>query len=164
MIHSVRKDWWDGGEKGRCRPHTVAISSSHHLMTVVIVFALPVSCSFLADLIAFLLLLWRLFYLSWQHITHRKHMPLATLLGLVLLKQHRMAGSFQPSCDYSATQTISVQYPPFQKRSCHNLFPAFLGGTFISMGVLNYVYFFHTSWTVFFFFLVEQFCVCLPVR
>lgn len=121
----------------RCRPHRVAISSSYHLMTVVIVFALPVSCSFLADLIAFLLLLWRLFYLSWQHITHRKHMPLATLLGLVLLKQHRMAGSFQLSCDYSTIQTISVQYQPFQKGSCHNLFPAFLGGTFISMGVLN---------------------------
>lgn len=54
MIHSsVRTDWCVNN--GCCRPHRV-----YHLMIVMIVFFLPVSCSFLADLIAFPLLLWRL--------------------------------------------------------------------------------------------------------
>lgn len=61
---------------------------------------------FLADLITLPLSLWRLLN-NRQHITHRKHVPIATLLGLVLLKQHPMAGFFQLiMITVSVTETI----------------------------------------------------------
>lgn len=73
---------------------------SYRLMTVMIVFFFP------ADLITLPLSLWRLLN-NRQHITHRKHIPIAKLLGLVLLKQHPMAGFFQLiMITVSITETI----------------------------------------------------------
>lgn len=82
-------------------------------MTVTIVFFLPVSFLFLADLIAFPLFLWRpslvnriwIFYLSWQHITHRKH-ALSNPSGAGAVKTTLNPWIISTAFSYSVTQTI----------------------------------------------------------
>lgn len=108
MINSVRMDWCinDGGERGHW-PHKVYLLDITSWLLLFSLFLFLVR--FLLTSLPFYCYYDDSFICDGNTLHIGSICPIATLLGLVLLKQHRMAGSFQPSCDYSETQTIYVQ-------------------------------------------------------